>query len=281
MAANDAAVRRWRKSERSGFIVAPFEVKERDESKRTFGGALSTSHLDLGNGYMQDIVHPGAFKRWARTLKAGAYVPMLDSHDWFSIMNVYGHLLDAEERQTGVMLEYELEGGKKIEVEEMYLDTMWQVIDGPDGDRVFDRLRPGSVRKMSMGYEPLRFDFGTLANGKKLRNLREVKVEEGSLVVFAMQPNAEVDPDTLKALAGWASDAGAGLTAEQRARLVATFPELKELLSPETPTDPTGGEVQPPVGAETAKGLQPDDPRRLAAEAAVRDLLLTGLRRHG
>jgi HK97 family phage prohead protease len=192
-------LKRWENLDR---LVMPFEVKDADTDGRTFRGALSTSHLDLGNGYVRDVVHPGAFKRWISNFNKAAdpYVPLLDSHDRWSIFNVFGHLTGVEERRTGKTLKLELEGGKVLELDEMFLDTEWRVIDGNDGDRVLDRLRPGSVRKMSMGYDAKRHDFGTLADGGKVRHLREVGVEEGSLVVAPMNPNAEVDIESVKGL---------------------------------------------------------------------------------
>jgi phage head maturation protease len=285
-------IQRWRKSNKSSYLYVPFEVKEKDDDERTFEGALSTSHLDLGNGWVRDIVHPGAFKRWAKTLggRTPAYVPLLDSHDRFSIMSVYGHLLEAEERKTGEVLTYELEGGKKLEVEEMFLDTKWQVIDGVDGDRVLARLRPGSVRKMSMGYEPVRHDFGRLADSTQVRHLREVKVEEGSLVVFAMQPNAEVNTETVKALVEFANEKG--LDPEVRLELASLYPELGALLiapdgdpdqdpdddadepkgESDSETEPKGGSTEP-----DQKGITPEDPRRLEMEAILRGLTIGSL----
>jgi HK97 family phage prohead protease len=183
-------------------LVGRFELKSKDESKRTFEGSLSTSHLDLGNGRFRDIVWPGAFDG---TLKAlhddGHHIPLLDSHNPTSIFNVLGHMLDGEEVLTGQTLKYKKADGKTLAVPEMLLNVEWQVIDGVDGERLMDRMRPGSVRKMSMGYEVGAFDFVDLADEGKVRNLREVFVGEGSLVVFPMNDNAEVRRDSIKALA--------------------------------------------------------------------------------
>lgn len=264
--------RSWKRTTRQECLVAPFELKSRDEAKRTFEGSLSTSHLDLGNGWMRDIVHPGAFKRWLKTMKADspAYVPLLDSHNPWSFLNVFGHALSAEERLTGKTLTVELDGGKTLEVEEMFLDMSWQVIGGVDGDRLFDRLEPGSVRKMSMGYDPTRFDFGTLADGGRVRHLREVIVKEGSLVVFAMQPNAEVDRATVQKRFASLLES---LTDEQRAKLAEIHPEFRALLdSPDAELAPKGDLPDP-----ADEGLAPADPKRLELEARLRDLTLRAL----
>lgn len=241
------------------FMVADFQIETKDETSRTFSGTLSTSHLDLGDGWgTRDIVHPGAFKRTMSHFRKSRdpYVPLVDSHRYSSILNVFGHLLDGEEKKTGRTLSYELEGGKTLKVDEMVFDTSWQIIDGPDGDRVLDRLRPGSVRKMSMGYRSIAEDFGQLKEGGRVRNLREVQLREGSLVIFPMNPNADVDRATVK-LEVEALLEKADLTDEERSELADLHERLGALLK----TD-----------EETEVGLAPEDPKRLAIESRLREL---------
>lgn len=184
------------------FLPGSYEIKAKDDGKRTFEGILSTSHIDLGDGWRRDIVHPGAFKRTLDHFRSAkeAHIPLVDTHNYRSFLNTYGHMLDGEEMLTGKTLRYELKNGGVLDVAEMKLNTQWQVIDGPDGERVLDRLRPGSVRKMSMGYETIQGDEAELKEFGPSRNLREVSLNEGSLVTFAMNPNAEVDPATVKAM---------------------------------------------------------------------------------
>lgn len=245
-------------------LVGSFELKSADESKRTFEGALSTSHIDLGYaGMHRDIVHPGAFKRTLDHFRASksAYVPLLDTHKRDSVMNVYGHLLDAEEHLTGNTLRYEKADGGIHEVPEMQLNTQWQVIDGVDGERIMDRMRSGSVRKMSMGYEDVRSDFTNLKQYGKTRNLREVALGEGSLVSFPMNPTADVNLASVKSLLDAARDGT--LTDEQK-------DELRALLS-----DPSAPVDERP--ADTPKGLAPNDPLRIALDAQLRALKLRSL----
>lgn len=240
------------------FMVAEFEIATKDEKERTFSGTLSTSHLDLGDGWgTRDIVHPGAFKRTMGHFRKAKdpYIPLVDSHRYSSILNVFGHLLDAEEEKTGKVLTYELEGGKVLKVDEMRFKTDWQIIDGPDGDRVLDRLRPGSVRKMSMGYRSISEDFARLKDGGQVRNLREVQLREGSLVIFPMNPETDVDRATVK-LEVEALLEKAELTDEERSELSDLHNRLGALLKDE----------------EAEVGLAPEDPRRLAIEARLLDL---------
>jgi hypothetical protein len=187
-------------STRQNQLVGSFQIKSKDPARRTFTGALSTSHLDLGDGRKRDIVWPGAFQAQMDEFhtSADAYIPLVDSHATHSIFNVLGHLLEGREVLTGKTLEYELARGGMLKVPEMFFETEWQVIDGPDGDRVLDRLRPGSVRKMSMGYVPLHEEDVELRGGPA-RILRVVGLAEGSLVIFAMNPAAQVVAGSMKA----------------------------------------------------------------------------------
>lgn len=231
-----------------------FKIETKDEGVRTFEGLLSTSHLDLGDGFARDIVYPGAFKRTLANFRSAAdpYVPLLDSHNRWSIMDAFGHLLEAEERLTGKVLEYEMESGGTLKVPEMVLWTKWQVIDGADGDRLMDRLRPGSVRKMSMGYVTFQSDEKRLKDIGLVRVLREVGLREGSLVVFPMNWNAETDRATIKSMDDLLATIRAGtLTDQQKA-------ELRALLDapPQDPgTDPGPGDAPKELAPEARQAL--------------------------
>jgi phage head maturation protease len=240
-------------------LVGSFELKSVDASKRTFEGALSTSHIDLGYaGAHRDIVHPGAFKRSLDHFKSAKdpYIPLLDTHNQTSVMHAYGHMLDGEERLTGATLRYEKSDGGIHEVPEMTLDTQWQVIDGADGERLLDRLRSKAVRKMSMGYEDKRSDYTSLKQYGKTRNLREVALGEGSLVIAPMNPAAGVNLASVKSLLDAARDGS--LTDEQKDELRANL------------TDPSAPAIAPL--ADTPQGLAPDDPKRIAMSEALRAL---------
>lgn len=253
-------MKKKKKTQTKLFLPGNFEVKAQDQGSRTFEGFLSTSHLDLGDWFARDIVWPGAFKRTLDHFKASSngYIPLLDSHDPWSIFNVLGHLIDGEEQLTGKTLVYEMEGGRNLEVPEMRLWTKWQVVDGTDGDRVLDRLRPGAVRKMSMGYETIRKDEDRLADGTVVRNLREVALVEGSLVVFPMNPEADVDLTTVKMALALQSGS---LTPEQSRQLK---DQIRALLEEDEDSTPAGDQQQKvedpaPEDPEAPKGLAPEE----------------------
>lgn len=168
-------------------LVVPFAVKAEDvdADARTFEGLAAVWDLDLGG----DVIHKGAFKNtlaaWKKSQDA---IPLLNSHEHFDIFGAVGQLLDAKETAEGLW-------------------TKWEVINGQDGDRVMDRIRPSArtnrpvIGKMSIGYEALKFDFEQDEGDSifdRIRNLHEVSLKEVSLVMFPMAPNARIDATTVK-----------------------------------------------------------------------------------
>lgn len=212
-------------------VVVGLSVKAEDidEEARTFEGMLSVWGPDLGD----DVMHKGAFKKTIREWKSGSdAIPLLNSHNHFDVLSSFGQLLDAKETDDGLW-------------------TKWEVIPGADGDRILDRIRPGSngrapVSKMSIGYEPTKFDFeqSDRARFGRLRNLREVSLKEGSLVLFPMAPGARVDTSTVKS---WIDDANsidpADVTPEVKTELRRLASRIGILLSGKA--KPTGTNPDP------------------------------------
>jgi len=232
---------------RREYLTVPFEVKEIDSRKREFEGYSATWDLDLGG----DVIEKGAFARTLSRFRNGEKsIPLVDSHRYGSIFDALGTLVEAQEDDRG-------------------LRSRWRVIDGVDGERVMDRLRSGVVRKKSIGYRTVRSEPGTLEReGKsvKVRRLKEVAWEETSLVLFPMNPAADVDLTSVKCLLDAAAQGT--LTAEQKDALHA-------LLNP--PPAPPALDPHEPSDAPAETGLAPDDPKRLAIEAVLRDVTLRSL----
>lgn len=184
----------WRKSvDELTRIVFPFEIKAVADANaaepHTFEGHAATWDQDLGN----DVIHKGAFvptiKEWK---KSGEAIPLLNSHDHFDIFSTLGQALDMKEDTTGLWMKFE-------------------VLDGPEGDAVMRRLRPMQlskrplVTKMSIGFEPTKFDFeqpeGSSSFWDRIRHIREAKLHEVSLVLFPMNPQASIDVTSVKSFA--------------------------------------------------------------------------------
>lgn len=193
-------------------ILAPFSVKELDADSRTFSGLAATWDLDLGG----DIIHRGAFKRslslWRKAKKV---LPLIDAHNYGSVRSVIGKMMDAEETESGLEAEFE-------------------VIDGGDGDEVLRRLKGGYVDSLSIGYQPLKWDYQDDEEMGFVRHLKEVKLHEVSLVVFPMNPGATIDAGSVKSLV----------------QAMAQDPELREIVEgylARHPLEKPAPKAEPPI----------------------------------
>lgn len=227
----------------TGKAVARFEVKAVDEAGRSFTGLASTWDQDLGD----DVIHQGAFRRtldaWRSSKRS---LPLMDQHNYDSITNVLGKMTEAQETADG-------------------LETSWVVLPGAKGDEALLRLRERVIDGLSIGYRAVKYDWEETDAGRfgRIRHLREVELLEVSLVLWPMNEGARVDLDSVKALLA------ADLSKADRAELEQLHAQLTRALHPEQ--DPPG------KGTPAGGGLAPDDPRRLALEAQLRDLHLGGL----
>src|SRR5689334_18254856 len=76
-----------------------FTMKAIDDDARTFEGLASTWDLDLGG----DVIHQGAFKKsLAEWKSSGKVLPLLDSHNYFSVLSAVGKLEAAKETKAGL-----------------------------------------------------------------------------------------------------------------------------------------------------------------------------------
>jgi HK97 family phage prohead protease len=163
-------------------FVAAMQFKALDEEDRTFEAYAATWDLDL----QMDVIQKGAFKRWIRTWKKeGGVLPLLDSHSWFSIFDTVGKLLDVEERDQGLW-------------------TRWKVIPGPRGDEVLRLLSTEDggpfIDSMSIGYQPVKwyYEDDPQIEGREIRYLQEIGLNEVSLVRFPANPQALTDPESVR-----------------------------------------------------------------------------------
>lgn len=154
------------------------QVKQVDPVARTFEGLASTWDEDLGG----DVIERGAFEATLEEWReSGRVLPLLDSHNWFSVRDAVGRLIDAKETDEGLW-------------------TEWKIVPGRDGDEILQRLRPDEdgqpfIDSMSIGFRPSRWEFD---EDEQLRFLKEVELHEVSLVLFPMNPEARIDASTVK-----------------------------------------------------------------------------------
>jgi uncharacterized protein len=224
-----------------------FAIKAVDQKARTFSGLASTWERDLGN----DIIHKGAFKKTLSDWRGSKSktVPLLDSHDRYSVDSVLGKMIDASETNAGLEAEFEMRDTEKA------LEALKAVEDG-------------FISGLSIGYEPVEYKYEKPEGGMPwdtIRHLTEVKLREVSLVVFPMNEGCRVDPSSVKSLID-AAKAGQ-LTDEQKAELLAFLQSAAATSA--APAAPT---------PDAPKGLAPDDPARLALSAQLRGLKLRSLK---
>lgn len=185
---------------------APFEVKAIDEANRTFKGLASTWDLDLGG----DVIERGAFKRTLRNWKSSKKpLPLIDQHNYMSVRSVVGKLLEAEETDDGLL-------------------STFEIIEGPDGDEVYRRVKGGYVDGLSIGYRAIesREPDEDQRRAGIWRILKEVKLVEVSVVIWPMNPEATIE--SVKALTD-ALKAGT-LTPEQEAEIAGLPDEQKDYI---------------------------------------------------
>jgi HK97 family phage prohead protease len=240
-------------------LVRRFEIKAVDEATRTFEGLVAAYSLDQGG----DIILPGAFKRTLSDWKGGKgrIVPLIDSHGRDSIRRVVGKLLEA----------------KEVDGEGLW--TRHDIIEGPDGDEIYRRVKGGKngpyVDGLSIGYRAIQIKMPTPEEERTgiWRYLKEVQLREDSLVIEAMNQDARVDPNTVKAADREAVRRllAETFSAEDIEALKATDPNLRALL------DTQPADTPDPGVAAAAKELAPDDPRRIALDERLRDLNLRSL----
>jgi len=199
-------------------LVTRFEMKDLDEDARTFSGLAATWDLDLGG----DVIEPGAFKRTLKNWKSSKRVlPLLDSHAGHStVRSSVGKLLDAEENKDGLLAEF-------------------QVIDGPDGDEIFRRVKGGYVDGLSIGYQAVKVKYPETETEKAsgvFRYLQEVKLHEISVVLWPMNTQARIDTSTAKAMLLAAQEQD--LNDEEKAELKGLASQIDALLQPEPAGEP-------------------------------------------
>lgn len=149
------------------YKTVPFDLTKLDAEGRTIEGyAAVFGNRDMGN----DVIHPGAFTK--TITERGQRVKFLWQHD--------------TKRPLGPPLELR-EDSKGLFVRAKVSETSW-------GNDALALARDGALDGMSIGYDaiPASTDYLKSADGETVRNLRELKLWEFSLVTFPMNEDATV-----------------------------------------------------------------------------------------
>lgn len=191
---------------------APFQVKAFDDAARTFTGLASTWDEDLGG----DVIHQGAFKRTLDNWRGSSKVlPLIDQHNYGSVRMVVGKLLTASETAEG-------------------LECSFQIIEGPDGDEIFRRVKGGFVDGLSIGYRAVKWEIEEGESGNywdRIRHLKEVELYEVSVVIWGMNPAALIDTDSVKALLHVARADNEDADPEEKTRIRTELVQLRDQIN--------------------------------------------------
>ena len=152
-----------------------FQIKDFDDAQGIVRGYLSTfDNVDEGG----DRVRPGAFKRTLQNKFAYKQkhsmkylMPLLWQHD---TNRPIGGYTDAKEDTIGLFVEIQLD------------------LDVQQGQEAYSGLKKGYIFQQSMGYDCLQSEYVKDADGQMVRDLLEVRLWEGSVVTFPMNPEAMV-----------------------------------------------------------------------------------------
>lgn len=226
-----------------------FECKAADDAAHTITGLAAAWSLDQGG----DVIHKGAFARtldhW-RASKKTRPIPLIDSHDAYtSVVNVIGRMTEASETDDGLEATFEF------------------VPDDTRSDAAYRRAKGGFVSGLSIGYEAVRWEYTQKEGGDswdRIRHLKEVRLLEVSLVVMPMNDDARVA--SVKQFAALETAIKAGTLSPDQLQ------QLRALLDAPPAGTPEGDSPAP-----DAKGLAPDDPKRLALDETLRAITLRSL----
>lgn len=163
----------------------PFVATKIDEAK----GIVEHIIAVMGNvDYGKDVIHLGAFTKTIS--ERGLKVRVLDQHRADSVMRALGKPVELreigrEELPQGILAEYPDATGALLAKTQFLMDT-------PEGEGAFKRIKQGAISEWSFGYDVIQSDFSKRENGKDkaitVRNLRELKLYEYSPVLFGMNP---------------------------------------------------------------------------------------------
>jgi HK97 family phage prohead protease len=239
--------------------AGPLEIQqvENDAATITVRGYASVFGT-LIDCYPPTVIHPGAF---AKTL-------MENRGD---VRVLWMHEFDQPVALPGLMTEDER--GLKVEFE---------LSRAVVGDQNFERVRAGIINALSIGFDPIRFDFEEREGGVLVRHLRELRLWEFSLVTWGANRDARItsvqgaqtaDGVVRFWLRQAAEVAKLGGEASLSAETIALIEELHRVAKPDAPrgTDDRTqdqGATTPGGTHEEAGDLAPDEAHRLEAREA-------------
>lgn len=147
-------------------ITVPIEWKASSDDQTLEGYASTFGNVDHGG----DVVVKGAFTKTIANIKTNG-IPLLADH-MASTTSVLGTIFDAKETDKGLWIKARFSSA-------------------PSAQDVRIKMVEGHISKLSIGYETIAEKYAD-RQGKRVRELHELKLWETSAVVFPMNPEAAV-----------------------------------------------------------------------------------------
>jgi len=188
------------KSAKTEYKTLKFELEDFDEEQGIFSGyAAVFGNVDTGG----DVIEPGAF---TKTIAEGLdRVKILSQHNDYDLP--IGKPLDLREDAHGLYIK-----GK--------------ISDTATGKDVKTLLKDRVLNEMSIGYDPVTFDYD---KEDGVRHLREIKLWEVSIVIWGMNDQAVITGYKAAEAAGRATQMAGGVAADlKEGRKISTV-RLKSL----------------------------------------------------
>ncbi len=221
--------------------VFPFETKAIDLDESTFEGfSAGIGNRDEGN----DIIEPGAFKRTIRERVKSRKVKFLDQHHPFTTKNLWGSVIEAEQRENP---KHKATSGEDVPSHFLWSLTEVSKAD-PNAQVALRKMQELHLDGLSIGYKAIKVEFEWVEGintaeqdkepnewdwfmGRATRRIKELAWWEHSAVIWGMNAAALVIPGTLKSLISTAEAAARNGRDMSDAEVKDALLALRELLA--------------------------------------------------
>lgn len=187
--------------------------------------------------YVGDVIAKGAFSKFlARMAEEGTVMPLLYNHDQ-SLGSFIGRVTDIREDDHGLLFTAEFDATEKAQ-------------------RARELAMDGRLSKFSFAYVVRDQEEVTLEDGRTANELRELDVDEVSLVLMPCNPDTSVVE--VKAAAERLAKAGRRNSKSDEETIRQAIGLLQSLLDDENDADEEDGATEGGEGEATPKGREVD-----------------------
>lgn len=205
------------------YSVSELKIKVEDDVS---GNGILKGYLSvfnkIENNRWPDRILPGAYTKTISEQPGG--LPITTDHDW-AVMKMNGRTTVLKEDSYGLYFEFPFASTEHAQdVRKLY--------------------KEGVATDFSIGYEAIKSDTELLPDGRELRNLREIRLYEGSCVMLGMDEYAKATG--VKSMDSRIAkiEEKLGLSEAGEGQPPATLESAKENLTPDEPGKPLAGNIE-------------------------------------